>query len=132
LANVSKFNPSPLARDKILISMLKLPTHSGFHDLFLKHTSFTQMFEQNYYLYSTYTKVKKQKKTKKTVPSCIRNSIKHSFLSCKYFPDRSNILMESLTFSKLMCFLLLIPKGNLLLRQFTQEHISWINSYCLT
>jgi hypothetical protein len=45
--------------------MLKLPTHSGFHDLFLKHTSFTQVFEQNYYLYSTYTKVKKTKKNKK-------------------------------------------------------------------
>ena len=37
--DISKFYPSPLALDKILIScqsMLKLPTHSGFHDLFLK------------------------------------------------------------------------------------------------
>jgi hypothetical protein len=42
LADISKFYPSSLARDKILISaiepMLKLKTHSGFHDLFLKHT----------------------------------------------------------------------------------------------
>ena len=30
-----QFYPSPLARDNIRQSMLKLPTHSGFHDLFL-------------------------------------------------------------------------------------------------
>jgi hypothetical protein len=38
-ANVTDFSVvnvhSPLARDKILISMLKLKTHYGFHDLFL-------------------------------------------------------------------------------------------------
>ena len=33
---VWSFNmPWSLARDKILISMLKLQTHSGFHDLFM-------------------------------------------------------------------------------------------------
>ena len=31
--DISKFDPLPTARDKIL--MLKLKTHSGFHDLFL-------------------------------------------------------------------------------------------------
>ena len=41
MADISKFYPSLLARDKILISAnpcLKLPTHSGFHDLFLNYS----------------------------------------------------------------------------------------------
>ena len=41
LADIRKFYPSLLVRDKIYTnirqSMLKLPTHSGFHDLFLKY-----------------------------------------------------------------------------------------------
>jgi hypothetical protein len=39
LADISKFYPSPPARNKIqiLIPMLKLKTHSGFHDLFLNY-----------------------------------------------------------------------------------------------
>ena len=48
LADISKFYPSLLVRDtNIHQSMLKLPTHSGFNDLFLKHLFVSRLIDIN-------------------------------------------------------------------------------------